>query len=112
MARYYGTIGFQTTEESVDEPGVWERKIVERKYYGDVIRNTRRWENGVGANSDFVLSNQLSIIADPYAFENLGIIKYVTWMKKKWFIRSIDVNYPRLILTLGGLYEKNDEEGT
>ena len=110
MARYYGKIGFQKTVESETEASVWEPAIIERSYYGDVIRNTRKWENGVGMIADFVLSNQISILADPYAFENLGFIKYVTWMKKKWAIKSIDVNYPRLILTLGGLYSENDEE--
>lgn len=110
MARYYGKIGFQKTVESKTEVDVWEPVILERSYYGDVIRNTRRWENGVGMLSNFVLSNQISIIADPYAYENLGFIKYVTWMKKKWSITAIDVQRPRLILTLGGLYNENDEE--
>lgn len=102
MAKYYGKIGFGVTVET--SPGVTKPDIVERPYKGDVLRNTRRWQNGEGANDNLSINNSISILADPYAFENFHNIRYASWMGVNWKISNIDVQYPRLILTLGGEY--------
>lgn len=102
MAKFSGTIGYIKTEETV--PGVWEEKITERQYVGDVIKNLRRWNSGEGLNDNFVVSNQISVVADTYATENLAYMKYIEFMGAKWKISDISIEYPRLVINLGGLY--------
>lgn len=104
MAKFYGKIGFAEMAESA--PGVWVENITEREYYGDVNRNIRRLQTGMGLNDDISVSNEISIVADPYANENFHSMRYVRYMGAKWKISSVDVQYPRLILTLGGEYNE------
>lgn len=105
MAKWYGNIGYATTIET--EPGLWEEGITERPYYGDLIRNTRRLQNSGGINDDINLSNEISIVADPYANQNFYAMRYVDFDGAKWKITSVEVQYPRLILSIGGLYNGN-----
>lgn len=102
MARYYGKVGFAMQVESA--PGVWVDDIQERPYSGDLIRDTHKYQSGEYLNDDFTVSNQISIVADIYALKNFPHIKYVVWMENKWRVSNIEVNRPRLIITLGGLY--------
>ena len=102
--KYYGQIGFADTVETV--PGVWSNQIFERNYYGDLIRNTRRLSSSDKVNDDINISNEFSILADPYASENFSKMKYLTYMNAKWKITDIRVEFPRLILTVGGLYNE------
>lgn len=102
MAKFYGNIGFAETIES--EPGIWSQTIISRPYYGDLVRNFRKLENSGGVNDDINISNEISIIADPYANQNFHFIKYVEFMGTKWKVSNVEVQYPRLILTVGGLY--------
>lgn len=102
MAKFYGVIGFTTIEKT--ERGIYEEKIVENEYMGDVIRNTRRLRDAAKINDDITISNQISIIADPYANNNFHSMRYVVFMGSKWKVVEVEVQYPRLILTLGGLY--------
>ncbi len=102
MAKFYGAIGYGISKETV--PGVWEDKIIERYYYGDLIRNTRRIQNSEYLNDNVNISNEISIIADPYANENFHLMRYVTFMGTKWKINSVEVQYPRLILSIGDVY--------
>lgn len=108
MAKFYGKIGYIGTVES--EPGYWEEKAIERDYYGDITRNTSRYQNGGQVNDDIVINNILSIVADPYANENFQHIRYVKWMGTKWKVTNAEVQYPRLILTLGGVYNETESE--
>jgi hypothetical protein len=103
MAKWYGIIGFVNTVET--EPGLWEEQVVERSYYGDLIRNTRKLETSGGVNDNINLANEVSIVADPYTKNNFYAMRYVKFMGAKWKITSVDVQYyPRLTLTIGGLY--------
>lgn len=102
MAKFYGEIGFAKQVET--SPGVWEETIVARNYYGDLIRNIRRLQSTDQVNDNIDVSNQLSIIADPYANENFYSMRYVKFMGAKWKVTSVEVQYPRLILQLGGVY--------
>ena len=102
MAKFYGVIGYAVTEKT--ERGIYEESIVEREYVGDVIRNTRRLREAAKINDDITISNQISIIADPYTSNNFHSIRYVSFMGSKWKVIEVEVQYPRLILTLGGLY--------
>ena len=104
MAKFCGNVGFLNTVET--EPGVWDETIVERKYYGDLVRNTSRFQSSGGVNDDIVISNNVSIVADPYAHENFQHMKYVTFMNAKWKVTNVEVQYPRIILTIGGVYNE------
>ena len=102
MAKFYGVIGYGDTVEV--EPGIWEDQIVEHEYYGDLIKNTRKLESSGGINDDINIMNNISIVADPYANKNFHNMRYVTFMGTKWKITNVEVSYPRLILTLGAIY--------
>ena len=102
MAKFYGNIGFAETVET--EPGVWVEETTVRPYYGELVRNTRRLENSGGVNDNVNISNDISIIADPYANHNFHSIRYIEFMGVKWKVSNIEVRYPRLKLTIGGVY--------
>jgi hypothetical protein len=102
MAKFYGNIGYIKTVEV--EPGIWEEQVIERPYYGDLTRNTSRFQSSGGVNDDINIANNISIVADPYANENFQHMRYVEFMGAKWKITNVEVKYPRLILTAGGVY--------
>lgn len=102
MGRFYGTIGYGHSTEVA--PDVWKDVITERNYYGDVLRNARRLSAGEHLNDNVEINNTVSIVADPYAFENFGAIRYVVWRGAKWKVPVVEEQYPRLILTIGGVY--------
>ena len=101
--KYCGKIGFAMGDEE-SAPGVWTEQITERTYYGDLIRNTRRLQSSGNQNDNILISNEISIIADPFAYENFHAIRYAMYMGTKWKVTSVDVQYPRLILSLGEVY--------
>ena len=102
MAKYFGKIGYAEQVETA--PGVWEEKITERQYYGDVARNIRKLESSGDINDNINVSMEISIVADPYAIQNFHAMRYVEFMGSLWKITSVEVNYPRLILSIGGVY--------
>lgn len=103
MARFFGEVGI--AEESVEtDPGVFEDRIVERKYFGDVIRNSRRFQDGSTITDSVTLENTISILADAYVNEHIDAMRYVVWKGARWEIDSIEDQRPRLLLRLGGVY--------
>lgn len=102
MAKFYGEVGYIETVETA--PSVWEEVISTRKYYGDVMKNVKRFEKGEGLNDNLDVSNTISIVADAYAEQHFFAIRYVEWMGAKWKVNSVDVQRPRLVLSLGGVY--------
>lgn len=104
MSKYYGTIGYAETTETA--PDVWQDVVVERDYFGDVIKDTRKWVGTEHLNDNLNISNRISILADPYAYNNFHSIKYATFMGTKWKVSHVEVSYPRLILDLGGVYNE------
>ena len=109
MGRFYGQIGFLITEETV--PGVWEEQIVERPYYGDVLKHKVNWNSSEYLNDDIILRNDFSILADKFAYAQIGAMKYVKWHDACWKISSAEVEYPRIRLTIGGVYN-GEQAGT
>lgn len=102
MAKYYGQIGFAESVES--PPGVYVEKIVERNYYGELVRNSRRLQSANQLNDNINISNEISIVADPYADKNFHMMRYIEFMGTKWKISNVEVQPPRLILTVGGVW--------
>lgn len=108
MAKFYGEIGYGETVETV--PGVWEDVITERKYFGDVLRNTRGVREGDKVNNDITVGNSISIVADAYAHEHFFAMKYIKWAGAYWIISDVEVQRPRLLLRLGGVYNGTKAE--
>ena len=102
MAKYYGKIGFAESVESA--PGVHIEKIVERNYYGELVRNSSRLQSANQLNDNINISNEISIVADPYADKNFHMMRYIEFMGTKWKISNVEVQPPRLILTAGGVW--------
>lgn len=100
--RYFGKVGYGESIETA--PGVWEDQIVEYTYMGDVIRNTRRLDSGDKVNNDLSVGNSISIVADAYANEHFFAIRYIYWSGARWIVDDIEVESPRLVLRLGGVY--------
>ena len=102
MARFFGRVGYGGTVES--GPGVWVDDIVERSYFGDVIRNARNLREGENLNVDLSVQNSISIVADAYANDHFFAIRYVEWAGALWTVSSVEVQSPRLLLRLGEVY--------
>lgn len=105
MNKWYGKIGFADHVET--SPGIWEEVIVERPYYGDVIRNSRSLQNSGEINDNVKISNKISIVADPYANQHMFAMRYVEFQGVKCKVDIVDVEYPRLHLSIGGVWNGN-----
>ena len=105
MAKFRGFVGFANTVEK--EPGIHVEEITKRRYSGDLLRNSRRLESSGNINDNINISNEISILADDYAFRHFHAIRYVEFESAKWKVSSVDAaKRPRLVLTLGGLYNE------
>lgn len=102
MSKWFGKIGYAVTAET--EPGIWEETIIERNYFGDMTSDRRKRQNSGEVNDNINLANVISIIADPFAYQNCSNMAYVEIMGSKWKITDIEIQSPRLLLTVGGVY--------
>ena len=104
MTKWFGKIGY--AQEGVEiRPGVFSEKIVERDYYGDVLRNSRRLQSSSDSiNDDINVSNEISVVSDAYAMNHFYSIRYITFCGARWKVTNVEVQPPRLIYTLGGVY--------
>ena len=102
MTKYHGYVGYAVDVEAY--PGVWEEQLTEHEYFGDVIKNRMNIQQNNTVNAGITINNSISIIGDPFAYENFYAIRYATYLGKKWNVTSVEVARPRLILTLGGVF--------
>jgi len=102
MAKWFGKIGYAETVDTGH--GIWEPQYSERYYYGDMIPVIRRLESSGSVNDNIDISNKISVVSDPYAIQHFHAMKYAEISGVNWKVTSVEVQYPRLILTLGGLY--------
>lgn len=103
MAKYHGKVGFVYTKQT--RPGVIAEVADERAYNGDILRSQKRWEQSSNQlNENLTLSNQFSIVADPYAYDNFFAIRYIWYMGARWKVTNVEIARPRLLLTVGGVY--------
>lgn len=102
MAKFHGAIGFAKTEE--DRPGVWVDRIVERDYSGEMANTAFTFQSSDQLNDNINVRNEISIVADMFAYQNFHSMRYVVFMGTKWKIGSVKPEYPRMKLTVGGLY--------
>ena len=107
--KFYGKVGFRSTVEI--RPGNCQEQITERTYMGEVFRNVKRKTDGESNGSTVSgirYNNQISIVADEYAFGNFYDILYVEWNGAKFSVESVTVEHPRLTLEIGGVYHEYD----
>jgi hypothetical protein len=102
MAKFFGRLGYGEPIQTA--PGVWVDNVIERSYYGDVVRNARNLREGENLNPDLTVQNSISIVADAYANEHFFAIRYVEWMGVLWTVTTVEVQSPRLLLRLGEVY--------
>ena len=105
MAKFFGVVGYGVSAEDPPGSGVWKDQITEKLYYGDVDRNVSMQQmDPQGVNENILVSNTISVVADAYALENFANIKYVKWNEDLWTVTTVEVQRPRLILSLGSIY--------
>lgn len=100
--KYFGRVGFVKYEES--SPGVWRTIVTEKKYRGDVLQNRANINPSDSVSDELRLSNRISIICDSFAIENFQWIKYIEYLGTMWIVSLAEVQRPRVILTMGGVY--------
>jgi hypothetical protein len=102
MPKYHGRIGFIETEEIAQD--IFDEVVTERVYSGDILRMSKSWQNGEHLNDNLQVNVQISFLADPYAYQHFHALRYVEWMGALWKITNAEPQYPRIILTIGGVY--------
>lgn len=102
MAKYSGLVGYVSQEETA--PGVWIPTDKPRKMKGDIIRQSSSVQNDGKVNSDLSLNHRVSLVGDAYAFDNYYKIKWISIHGSKWEVDSVEIQRPRLIVTVGGLW--------
>lgn len=102
--KFYGKVGYGATVETPANSGKWVKVITERPYRGDIVRNSRKLEGETEVNADITVGNSISIVADAYALNNFHAMLYVEWAGSLWIVSNVDVQAPRLLLRLGGVY--------
>ena len=103
MAKWFGKIGY-ASDTVETKPGIYEEQIIERSYYGDILKDSSKYQNSSSINGEVDIANKLSIVADPYAMQNFHAMRYVEFMGVKRLVTTVEVQQPRLLLSIGGLY--------
>lgn len=110
MAKFYGAVGYAEMVETA--PGVWTEQISERMYHGELLRNSRKLHSSETLNDDVNVGNEVSILADPFANQNFYRMRYISYMGANWKVSNVEVQYPRLILTIGGVYNESTDRAS
>lgn len=111
MGKFYGKVGFITTEET--SPGVYLPRAKKKTYYGEVLNATKRWRGAEDqVNDNIIVDSRISILSDKFMTENLSHIRFVDWMGALWTVTSVELQFPRVILSIGGVYNGEDEQGS
>lgn len=106
MAKWFGVIGYAETVNTA--PGVWDEQITEHNYYGDILSYSSRWDQNQNSTNDNVnVNNHISIVADPFAMENFYKMRYIEFMGTYWKVTNVQVQYPRLVISMGGVWNGN-----
>ena len=105
MAKYSGKVGYGEEVETV--PGVWEVRIEERMMKGDKIRQNANIRDSGKVNNEITLNHRVSLLGDAYAFANYYIMKWIEIDGRRWEVASVEVQRPRLIVDIGGLWHGN-----
>lgn len=102
MARFSGIVGFSRTVEEPPNSGIWVEVAYDHPVFGDFVREGRRWEKSEQANDNLVINNYVSVVLDKFMKEHCQYVKWVEIEGSKWKVSSVEIEYPRIKLTLGG----------
>lgn len=106
--KFFGKVGFWEGDVEVSTD-IYKPNIIERSYTGDINRDNRKFQSSDSQNGNFTINNQISILGDLYAHKNWPSIRYVVWKGVKWQVKNVEVNYPRLVLEIGDVYNENEK---
>lgn len=103
MAKFYGAVGYSEGAREI-RPGVSDDIIIERYHRGEILRDIKKYDSSNNVVDNLNINNRISIIADQYAYTHASMIRYVVLYGSAWKVTNVEFGYPRLILTLGGVY--------
>lgn len=109
MTKFYGNVGYVESVET--EPGYWEPKVTEVPCKGEWIKFAGKFQISSDSTiDDKSVASTLSIVADPFAEQHFSNVRYVEFMGAKWKVTAVEPQRPRLLLTIGGLYNGEGEQ--
>ena len=101
--KFYGKLGYVATVEVT--AGRYEEQVIkEQSGVGDVLVLSRRLQSTDQQNDDLELGNEISVLIDPFAAEHFHELRYVLWQGVRWRATKVTVEWPRLRISLGGVY--------
>jgi len=112
--KFHGVVGVATGDQ-IEKPansGIFVDEIEERVATGEQIRDTRQIANPDKVNFDMTLSTTISVMADVFADVDFLAFRYCERAGVKWVIVNVEPARPRLLLTLGGVYNGPTPEPT
>lgn len=109
MSRFRGMIGYAQNVETEQGSGEWIPDIVEKRHSGNVLKDFARYQSEDVTIPTLTITNKISVVANNYILDNTSKMRYVVWQSAKWEIVSFKFEHPRIILTLGGVYNGNSQ---
>lgn len=92
--RYSGKLGI--AQQTEVRPGVWEETITERDVLGTVKQRTEVLEQGDNILPRYSTTTSISVLSRGLGPMDNSMLRYVTWLGKRWQIASTVTDYPHL----------------
>ena len=105
MGKFAGSVGYVIETET--NPGVWSATDNVRHMQGDVLRVASTFQGNEKVNKDVTLQHRISLVGDSFAYEHFFEIRWIEYLGTKWEVTLLEVQKPRIIATLGGVYRGN-----
>ena len=103
MPKWYGRIGFST--DSDQGFGIFEKTSEARPYYGDIIHSRPGWTAvSDSTNEKMTVNSRISVVADDFALQNTYRMTWIEYLGTKWYISSVELAFPRIIVDIGNVY--------
>lgn len=104
--KFSGKAGFRIDDVEI-EPGVYKPQVVVKAIKGSVVSNSYQHQNSDKSTIDNVrITNQLSIVANQFLNKHITNLMYVEFQGVKWKVESFDIQPPRVVVSLGGVYNE------
>lgn len=97
--------------EDPQHPGVFSDSMKEIPVTGLLLREGQYPNRSVeGTVTNVALQNRISIVMDSRIEKHIFNIRWATFEGVKFAVTSIEVKRPRIVLTLGGVYNESTGE--
>ena len=97
--------------EDPQHPGVFSDSMKEIPVTGLLLREGQYPNRSVeGTATNVALQNRISIVMDSRIEKHIFNIRWATFEGVKFAVTSIEVKRPRIVLTLGGVYNESTGE--